>query len=64
LDRHYSAGIQAPLGNDETMLFKRFFDGLKMTLYGVKYPRYRITMFKLFSLPNVILIPTEILHFE
>jgi hypothetical protein len=46
------------------MLLKRFFDGFKMTLYGVKYLKHRITMLELFSLPKIILIATETLHFE
>ena len=35
-----------------------------MTLSGVNKSKYRMTMIKLFSLPKVILIPTEIEHFE
>ncbi|OUR76924.1 hypothetical protein A9Q75_15795 [Colwellia psychrerythraea] len=50
--------------NDEVMLLKRFFDGFKMTLYSVKSSNHRVTMLKSFTLPKVILIPTEILHFE
>jgi hypothetical protein len=46
------------------MLLERFFDGFKVTLYGVNYSKHRMTMLKLFSLANVILIATEILHFE
>jgi hypothetical protein len=50
--------------NDGMMLLKRFFDGLKIALYGVKQSNHRMTMLKLFALPKVVLIPTEILHFD
>ncbi|AAZ28483.1 hypothetical protein CPS_0822 [Colwellia psychrerythraea 34H] len=46
------------------MLLKRFFDGFKITLYRVKKSKHKMTMLKLFTLPKVVLIPTEILHFD
>ena len=52
------------LSNDEVMLFKRFFEGFKITLVGVNESKHRITMLTLFALPKVLLIPTEILHFD
>jgi hypothetical protein len=50
--------------NDEVMLHNHFFDGFKMTLCGIKEQKYRMTMFTFLYLPKVILIPTEIEHFE
>ena len=52
------------LSNDEVMLFKRFFEGFKITLVGVNESKHRITILTLFALPKVLLIPTEILHFD
>jgi hypothetical protein len=46
------------------MLLKRLFYGLKVTLYVVKQSNHGMTMLKLFALPKVVLIPSEILHFD
>jgi hypothetical protein len=51
-------------GNDEVILLKRFFDGVKNDLFSSIKCKMEQPFYQLNTLPKSFLTPTEIMHFE